>query len=130
MGCSPSGMRLAVAEFNPVYFLIGLVTGNDHLLAWFETIHHLDVVGVAPPEPHIATQGPSAIGCDHEHPVAAGVLVERAVWNHHGARGSSELYFQIDGFPDVDPRGWGVIEVEVCLECTATDLGVGLGDVG
>ena len=35
-----------------------------------------------------------------------------------------------DRLPDVDLRGCGAIEVEVRLECTATDLGVGLGDMG
>src|SRR3546814_10313059 len=56
---------------------------SDHAHACVEPVEHLDRFGIAAPQPHLALDRAGAVGGDHEHPVAAGFVVEGARSEEH-----------------------------------------------
>ena len=55
----------------------------------------------------------AAAGRHHEDPVAAGVLIEGAVGQHHGLRGAAQLDPQVDRLADMDAGGRGAVEIKI-----------------
>ena len=55
-------------------------------------------------------------GVSDEDPVAAGILVEGAVRQHHRSLGAAQLDLHIDGLADVDAGRRCAHEVEIGLE--------------
>ncbi len=99
------------------------------MLADIESVEHLDEIGIAWAKPDLALHGGVAVGRHHEHPAAAGFVVEGAVGDQRRGCGIAERQLGLQRLAALDVGRLGAEEVEVHLERAVAHLRIDLGDL-
>ena len=106
----------------------GVGRGHDDL-AGGEAVEDLDLLRVAAAEADVAADGVGAIARHHEHPGAAGVVVEGGVGDHQRLAGLAELEPDLGGLAAAHRRRGLALEGQLDLELAVLDLRPDLGDL-
>src|SRR3546814_11847610 len=68
--------------------------------------------GIAAPQPDLALDRAGAVGGDHEHPVAAGFVVEGAVGDQQRGRGIAERQLRLERLAALEIAGFVAEELQ------------------
>src|SRR3546814_6849580 len=85
-------------------------------------------LGIAAPQPHFALDRAGAVGNDHEHPVAAGFVVEGAVWDQQRGRGIAERQLRLERLAALEIAGFVAEELQIDFELAVLHLRIDFGD--
>src|SRR5690606_29492613 len=119
----------AASEIDAVEVQEALVAGRDHAISVAEALEHLDAFGVAPAEAHRAPLGIVPRVGEHEHPLTAGVVVERAVREHEDVGRLADLEPHSQRLTTADQLRRGAEELEVDLELAVAHVRINLADL-
>jgi hypothetical protein len=107
---------------------IARIGRGDDTLALLQAVENLDEASIAAAEPYIAAHRTCTIIGDDKDPVAAGILIERAVRDQQRRRRIAQRKLGLQRLTAADIARLALGECQVDLELTIIDLRVDFGD--